>query len=141
MRISDWSSDVCSSDLLHGSCQQQRQQPLAHAIAIFPRNYAIAKNEPMGLFQILDDLIGMVHRHRPCGRNAQHDAQHHNASDGDGVAGFFKEGETTLTRLASVPQAKIFARLVDGTLFALCHISQLVKVWKSTHMNSSHSYA
>src|SRR3546814_1515843 len=68
----------------------------------------------MGLFQILDDLIGMVHRHRPCGRNAQHDAQHHNASDGDGVAGFFKEGEAPLTRLASVPQAKIFARFVDG---------------------------
>src|SRR3546814_3621539 len=110
MLISDWSSDVCSSDL----------------IAIFPRNYAIAKNEPMGLFQILDDLIGMVHRHRPWGRNAQHDAQHHNASDGDGVAGFFKEGEAPLTRLASVPQAKIFARFVDGTLFALGHIRQLV---------------
>src|SRR3546814_1210284 len=28
MRISDWSSDVCSSDLLAGACQPRHDQPL-----------------------------------------------------------------------------------------------------------------
>src|SRR3546814_17023007 len=38
MRISDWSSDVCSSDLLEEACRLGRQIDLAGAAAFDPRH-------------------------------------------------------------------------------------------------------
>src|SRR3546814_8124414 len=73
MRISDWSSDVCSSDLPRAVGQQQRpaattvERKLAHA-------HAFGREHPAGLVVELDDVGGARCRRvdveaRQAGRN------------------------------------------------------------------------
>src|SRR3546814_17460956 len=64
MRISDWSSDVCSSDLEFAKVRQQFGQPIGRFQALQHRlvDMYVAESEARGMAATLPALFGMANR-------------------------------------------------------------------------------
>src|SRR3546814_6227737 len=70
MRISDWSSDVCSSDLADRILDQRALLRLVHAVAIARVVDAMAEKFPAARIGVLDHLRKMLaHRDRQADRS------------------------------------------------------------------------
>src|SRR3546814_17420120 len=70
MRISDWSSDVCSSDLADRILDQRAPLRLVHAVAIARVVDAMAEKFPAARIGVLDHLWRMLaHRDRQADRS------------------------------------------------------------------------
>src|SRR3546814_2289268 len=114
MRISDWSSDVCSSDLIGGPVVAQLVDLVGNRDALVggdPFEHAHPLLEPLGMRRILRCLFGGLHaldfhltllELQPALEHVTPDAEHHGKADDDQKEGDRVRSEEHTSELQSL---------------------------------------